>query len=298
MVLSFEDSPIFDWYKKNRIFILFLIIIVFGGNAYLYFAPGMAKENNAKEWTRFQTRTAEIDLKENFAAQISAAKDDAITFPWFLYTATRAALQSNDETALSLLKNELLALDASSDQWKGISAEGEPLSIRSLLVDIIEGQANLPTFVNPEPKGSSYLITISDSLERTYEISISLYSEVKQAAMWLEDNVDALVGQEIENFNNLSLTINGLTSGSPTGELQVERNRLFHEAGTISTLPTGETDGSQKQDVLQILLEDNYMADGISTVIGKITSGLEDLKTAIAEQKDEEALKITAVKAI
>ena len=113
MVLSFEDSPIFDWYKKNRIFILFLIIIVFGGNAYLYFAPGMAKENNAKEWTRFQTRTAEIDLKENFAAQISAAKDDAITFPWFLYTATRAALQSNNETALGLLKNELLALDAS-----------------------------------------------------------------------------------------------------------------------------------------------------------------------------------------
>ena len=297
MVLSFEDSPIFDWYKKNRVFILFLIVVVFGGNAYLYFAPSMTKGKNAEEWTRFTTRSAEINLEENFAAQIAAAREDQNTFQWFLYSATRAALQSNNQTALSILKNELLSLEGSSDKWKGIDGDGQAYPIKTLLIEAINGQTNLPKFTNPEPKGNSYLISVSSDKKETYEIYFTLYSEDGQTAMWLEDGIGGLEGQEIENFNNRSITIKGLAP--PAGELKVEReNRLFHESGVLTTLPTGESDGSQKQDVLQILLEDNYMADGISTVIGKITGGLEELKVALAEQEGGSPLKIESIEAL
>ena len=51
MVLSFEDTPLFDWLKKNRFFLLGLTILVVGFQGYQYYAPSLTYAKQAKAWS-------------------------------------------------------------------------------------------------------------------------------------------------------------------------------------------------------------------------------------------------------
>ena len=299
MVLSFEDTPLFDWFKKNRVFILLMLVIIFGGNAYFYYAPSLSRQKNAESWSLYQTISSEIDLKENLSEKLALAEQDSLTYPWFVYAATRMALQASDQAALDILTPRLKTLSESEagKSWVA-SNDDEVQPIASILYDAaVSADGGATSFNNPEPDGSSYTITLSDSAGITYDVTIGTYSGAAATAQHFIDNFEGIVGNSVTNFNNISLTIdNGLPEESQG--LEVERARLFHSNGTLCTVATKERDGTQKPGAFQILLQDNYFADGQSTVFATITSGLEELVTAVASQEDGQVLTVTAVQEV
>ncbi|MBC8369908.1 MAG: hypothetical protein H8E25_07905 [Planctomycetes bacterium] len=296
MVLSFEDTPLFDWFKKNRVSILLMLAIVFGGNAYFYYAPGLVQKQNAESWSLYQTISSEIDLKENLSTKLAQAEADGLTYQWVVYSATRMALQADDANALEILRPRLskLATSNSSKSWVATSGS-EVLPIADILLAAIENSGSDKfDFDNQQPDGDSYVITVTDGAETTYDVVLGLFSAAANTVEHFTSNLDGIVGQDISNFSNVSLTVeNGLEENDPA--IAIERVRLFHSEGVLTTVATKDRDGSQKANTVQIMLQDNFFADGQSTVFGMITSGLDELKEAVAALPEGQSLTVTAV---
>ncbi|MAU93499.1 MAG: hypothetical protein CMJ93_04755 [Planctomycetes bacterium] len=295
MVLSFEDTPLSDWFAKNRVTLTLFIVVVFGGIYALEQWPSWQADKMAKSWALYQTVSGDVNLDENLGEKLAQAEQDQLTYPWFVYTTTRLALQAKNTDALNMLKLHLEKI-AASEEGKAWVADnnGQTRPIADILLDSINGrEANTLDFDNPAPGGDTYIITLSDSNENSYEIVASMFSESPLSAEHFAANADGLVGAEITNFNNISLTAeNGLGEAAT---VEIERARLFHSAGVLCTVPGEDRDGSQKANVIQILLEDNFYADGQSSVFGAITSGLNEIKVAAAELASGQVLTITAV---
>ncbi|MFT7517553.1 MAG: hypothetical protein ACI84O_001348 [Myxococcota bacterium] len=296
MVLSFEETPLFDWFKKNRISIFLMLAIVFGGNAYFYYAPGLAHRQNADSWALYQTISAEIDLKENLSAKLTQAEQDTLTYPWFVYAATRMALQANDSQALDILKPRLSEIASSKEGMSWVASNnGETRPIASILLDAAnDNGGSSMEFSNEAPDGDVYIMSVTDGIENTYELSISLYSAAPQTSEHFVANLEGLVGAEIKNFANISLAVeNGLEEEAPA--ITIERNRLFHSEGVLCTVASGDGDGSQRANTVQIMLRDNFFADGQSTVFGAITSGLDEIKEAAAGLGNDHKLTVVSI---
>ena len=295
MVLSFEDTPLSDWFSKNRVSLTLSIVIVFGGIYALEQWPSWQAGKQAESWALYQTVSGDVNLDENLGEKLAQAEQDQLTYPWFVYTTTRLALQAKNTGALSILRSHLEKI-AASEEGRAWVAEnnGETRPIADILLDSINGRgANTLDFDNPTPNGDTYTITLSDSEGNSYDIIASMFSESPLSAEHFAANADGLVGAEITNFNNVSLTAeNGLEEEAT---VEIERARLFHSAGVLCTVPGEDRDGSQKANVIQIMLEDNFYADGQSSVFGAITRGLDEVKGAVAELAGGQTLTITAV---
>lgn len=295
MVLSFEDTPLSDWFSKNRVSLTLSIVIVFGGIYALEQWPSWQAGKQAESWALYQTVSGDVNLDENLGEKLAQAEQDQLTYPWFVYTTTRLALQAKNTGALSILRSHLEKI-AASEEGRAWVAEnnGETRPIADILLDSINGRgANTLDFDNPTPNGDTYTITLSDSEGNSYDIIASMFSESPLSAEHFAANADGLVGAEITNFNNVSLTAeNGLEEEAT---VEIERARLFHSAGVLCTVPGEDRDGSQKANVIQIMLEDNFYADGQSSVFGVITRGLDEVKGAVAELAGGQTLTITAV---
>ena len=295
MVLSFEDTPLSDWFSKNRVSLTLSIVIVFGGIYALEQWPSWQAGKQAESWALYQTVSGDVNLDENLGEKLAQAEQDQLTYPWFVYTTTRLALQAKNTGALSILRSHLEKI-AASEEGRAWVAEnnGETRPIADILLDSINGHgANTLDFDNPTPNGDTYTITLSDSEGNSYDIIASMFSESPLSAEHFAANADGLVGAEITNFNNVSLTAeNGLEEEAT---VEIERARLFHSAGVLCTVPGENRDGSQKANVIQIMLEDNFYADGQSSVFGVITRGLDEVKGAVAELAGGQTLTITAV---
>ena len=295
MVLSFEDTPLSDWFSKNRVSLTLSIVIVFGGIYALEQWPSWQAGKQAESWALYQTVSGDVNLDENLGEKLAQAEQDQLTYPWFVYTTTRLALQAKNTGALSILRSHLEKI-AASEEGRAWVAEnnGETRPIADILLDSINGRgANTLDFDNPTPNGDTYTITLSDSEGNSYDIIASMFSESPLSAEHFAANADGLVGAEITNFNNVSLTAeNGLEEEAT---VEIERVRLFHSAGVLCTVPGENRDGSQKANVIQIMLEDNFYADGQSSVFGAITRGLDEVKGAVAGLAGGQTLTITAV---
>ena len=295
MVLSFEDTPLSDWFSKNRVSLTLSIVIVFGGIYALEQWPSWQAGKQAESWALYQTVSGDVNLDENLGEKLAQAEQDQLTYPWFVYTTTRLALQAKNTGALSILRSHLEKI-AASEEGRAWVAEnnGKTRPIADILLDSINGHgANTLDFDNPTPNGDTYTITLSDSEGNSYDIIASMFSESPLSAEHFAANADGLVGAEITNFNNVSLTAeNGLEEEAT---VEIERARLFHSAGVLCTVPGENRDGSQKANVIQIMLEDNFYADGQSSVFGVITRGLDEVKGAVAELAGGQTLTITAV---
>jgi hypothetical protein len=295
MVLSFEDTPLSDWFSKNRVSLTLSIVIVFGGIYALEQWPSWQAGKQAESWALYQTVSGDVNLDENLGEKLAQAEQDQLTYPWFVYTTTRLALQAKNTGALSILRSHLEKI-AASEEGRAWVAEnnGKTRPIADILLDSINGRgANTLDFDNPTPNGDTYTITLSDSEGNSYDIIASMFSESPLSAEHFAANADGLVGAEITNFNNVSLTAeNGLEEEAT---VEIERARLFHSAGVLCTVPGEDRDGSQKANVIQIMLEDNFYADGQSSVFGVITRGLDEVKGAVAELAGGQTLTITAV---
>jgi hypothetical protein len=295
MVLSFEDTPLSDWFSKNRVSLTLSIVIVFGGIYALEQWPSWQAGKQAESWALYQTVSGDVNLDENLGEKLAQAEQDQLTYPWFVYTTTRLALQAKNTGALSMLRSHLEKI-AASEEGRAWVAEnnGKTRPIADILLDSINGHgANTLDFDNPTPNGDTYTITLSDSEGNSYDIIASMFSESPLSAEHFAANADGLVGAEITNFNNVSLTAeNGLEEEAT---VEIERVRLFHSAGVLCTVPGEDRDGSQKANVIQIMLEDNFYADGQSSVFGAITRGLDEVKGAVAGLAGGQTLTITAV---
>jgi len=295
MVLSFEDTPLSDWFAKNRVGLTLSIVVVFGGIYALEQWPRWQADKQAESWALYQTVSGDVNLDENLGEKLAQAEQDRLTYPWFVYATTRLALQAKNADALDMLKSHLEKISA-SEAGKAWVADnnGQTRPIADILLDSINGRGtNTLDFDNPAPSGDAYKITLSDSEGNSYDIIASMFSESPLSAEHFATNADGLIGAEITNFNNISLTAeNGL---GEEATVEIERSRLFHSAGVLCTVPTEDRDGSQKANVIQILLEDNFYADGQSSVFGTITSGLDEIKGAVAGLAEGQALTITAV---
>ena len=129
MVLSFEDTPLSDWFAKNRVSLTLFIVVVFGGIYVLEQRPGWQADKQAESWALYQTVSGDVNLDENLREKLAQAEQDQLTYPWFVYTTTRLALQAKNTGALSILRSHLEKIAASEEGrawWLKIMAKRDP----------------------------------------------------------------------------------------------------------------------------------------------------------------------------
>jgi len=295
--MEFEDTPLFDWLKKNRIFLLVLLLGILAMAANERFGPSLRNGRLTDSWSLFQTVTNGLSLDENLASSLQLAREDDRIFPWVVFGATKAALLQNNLTALETLKPELEALNAGNAAgWKISSPEGS-LTIASFLLQRVSEmeKGGSKVFLNPEPQGSKVKFLVKDSVETTYEFTVGLFENSapgSSATFLAAVEAGNFNGIDLESFGGRTLKLKGL--GAETSPPLERDFGYFHLAGALSMIPKPSSPGDQEIDALQILLEDNSFADGQATVFGVITEGFDELKTAITSADPEISFSVTS----
>ncbi len=295
--MEFEDTPLFDWLKKNRIFLLVLLVVIFGFAAKERFGPAIQEGALTESWTLFQTITAELDIEENLASSLQLARDDDRIFPWIVFGATKVAILSRDMNALQILRPELEGLTSGdASELKVSTAEGS-VSIASYLlerVSEIETGGSMD-FTNPKPDGTLVKFVVTDSLETTYEFTVGAFEGASPASSELflsAVEAGSFNGQGLESFSGRTLKLPGLGAESSP---PLERDfGYYHLAGSLAMIQIPGKEGEQEADAIQIFLEDNTFADGQSSVFGVFTEGFDDLKTAIVGADPEVSFTVSS----
>jgi hypothetical protein len=295
--MEFEDTPLFDWLKKNRLFLLVLLVGILALAANERFGPAIRDGAIAKSWDLFQTVTADLNIDENLSSSLQLAREDDRIFPWIVFGATKAALLQRNMNALQTLRPELEGLSSGSGSNLAMASPSGSISIASFLLErVTEMEAGeSKTFVNPEPAGTSVKFVVTDSLETTYEFTVGTYEASAPGASELflsAVEAGTFVAMPLTGFGGRTLKLEGLgAEASPP----LERDfGFFHLAGSLSTIQKPGEPGEQEVDSIQILLEDNTFADGQATVFGSITAGLDELKTAIISADPEITFTVTS----
>ncbi|MCP4091958.1 MAG: peptidylprolyl isomerase [Planctomycetes bacterium] len=294
--MEFEDTPLFDWLKKNRIFLLVLLVGIIGIAAYERFGPALRDKAQIESWTLFQTVTSGLDLDENLASSLNLARENGRIYPWVVFGATKAALLQRNAAALETLKPELTTLASDGDAWQ-VSSPSGAVSIASFLLERVNEleTGGSKEFANPAPTGASVRLVVTDSLETTYGLTIGTFEDAAPASTELflsAVEAGTFNGVTIETFGGRTLKVPGLDaeSGAP-----LEREfGYFHLAGSVGMIQKPASPGEHEADGIQIMLEDNTFADGTSTVFGDITEGLEDLKAAIQSAEADTTFTVTS----
>ena len=295
--MEFEDTPLFDWLKKNRLFLLVLLLGILAMAANERFGPSLRNGKLTESWSLFQTVTNGLILDENLASTLQLAREDDRIFPWVVFGATKAALLQNSTMALATLKPELEALSTGdAANWKIASPEG-PVPLASFLLQrVAEREAGgSKVFHNPEPQGSHVKFVVSDSLETSYEFTVGLFEDSapgSSAVFLAAVEAGSFNGMALESFAGRTLKLKGL--GAETSPPLERDFGYFHLAGAVSIIPKPSVPGEQEVDAIQILLEDNSFADGQATVFGVITEGFAELKTAITGADPEITFSVTS----
>lgn len=300
MVLSFDDTPLFDWLRKNRFFLFALVLLVVGIQGFQYFAPAIKLKKQTESWMLFDTITADLttDFDGNLSAGLAQAKDYPIIYPPIVFTATRVALMGDNADAMATLKPALEDLVANAGHWKTVSQNGEGSSIAGeLLARVKDYQATGGVQLeNPAPTGSRVEISITSSSGETYGLIAGLYEDLAPAAC-----AAFLAAVQNEQLNGLAVTAFGPTlafkdfNPDAEGGLPLERQfGLFHLAGSLSTSMTPGDPGKQEADSVVVYLQDNTGIDGGSSVFGSLIEGLEPLQEAMAAPQADVTYLITS----
>lgn len=294
MVLDFEDTPLFDWLKKNRLFLLVLFTGIIGLAAYDRFGPALREKGRIESWSLYNSALAGLDLDENLASSMQLVKGDDRVYPWFLFHAATIALRNGNEAALGTLRPELEAI-ASTSKWKLASNNG-PISVAAFLVERIdESGSGVMDWSNPTPTGTSVKIVVTDSLETAYEITVGMYEDaapLASEAFLAAVESGSLVGETVDSFGGRTIRLNGLgAEESPALECKYG---YFHLAGSLSMIPKPGSPGEQELEAVQLSLEDNTFADGTSTVFAHMTEGLEEFRAGVQAAPQDVTYTLTS----
>lgn len=300
MVLTFEDTPLFDWLKKNKIFLFVLVLIIVGTQGYRYFAPALKLKKQNESWMLYDTIIVDLnsDFEGNLSTSLAQAKDYPLIYPAVVFTATRVALQQENSEAMPTLKSALEDLQDSAGQWKTISQTGDATTIAGeLLARVQEYQDSGATqWSNPEPQGAKVKLTVSSSSGNTYDVVAGLYEGRAPAAC-----AAFLAAVENEQLNGHEITAFGSTLAfrgyNPDAEedLPLERSfGLFHLAGSLSTSMKPGEPGMQVADSVVVYLQDSTSIDGGSSVFGSLIEGLEPLQEALASPQADVTYTISS----
>lgn len=306
MVLTFEDTPFFDWLKKNRFFLLGLTILVVGIQGYQYFAPGMKYAKQAEAWDLFDALVQDLsmDFDNNLSQSLAQAEEYPSIYPWIVFAATNTALTTSNETALATLRPKLesLSQDDDASHWRSLSASGEVTPIAAVMLKHVEESqaAGAMVWENPAPDGSSVKMSINSSLGNTYEITIGLFEdaapETCNAFLTAVDS-GVLVGLDVSHFGN-TISFRDYDSENEEGLPVERRHGLFHLAGTLSTTTKAGEPGVQMADAVILHLQDSFGSDGITTVFGTVTEGLPELQEAFRTPAQDVTYAITEATAL
>jgi len=295
MVLSFEDTPFFDWLQKNRFYILTFVVVLVALQAYRTMVPAWQLENRRASWSLYQDIISQFDPATNVSDSLARSRQDDRIYPWFVYAATQGSLDAGNKEAVALLKPELesLAAEASESAWKVPSQEG-PVAIPAVLLARAEEFLATPeeAYTNPTPDGAQVVITVTDGAEVTYDFKVGLFeAQAPLASAAFLEAVEAgrFVGQDLTALAQRQASWKGMQA-EDAPNLPLERSfGLFHTAGSLGTVIVPGEPGEQNPDILQLMITDNFSTDGSTTVFGQVVEGLDGLVELVngvtAEQK-------------
>lgn len=299
MVLSFEDTPLFDWFQKNRFLIIGLVVLVVALQYYRTMAPKWQAESQRESWQLYQDIIADFDPETNVSDSLSRAKQDDRVYSWFVYAASQGALADKNREALRLLQPELSTLAASADEakWKVPSDEGASAIPAVLLKSVDNFLAKKDQeVVNPTPSGERVAITVTDGGESTYTFTVGLYQE--QAPATTAAFLDAVhngrfVGQSLANIAERQTSWTGMNSEDGPNLPKEKHFGIFHLAGSLSTVIVPGQPGEQNPDTIQLLTATNHSTDGTTSVFGMVVEGLEGLQELINNATPEQSYTIS-----
>lgn len=306
MVLTFEDTPLFDWLRKNRFFLLGLAVLVVAIQGYNYYAPGLKYSKQAEAWALYDSVMANImtDMENNLAAELSRAEAEPMVYPWVVFSATNLALTANMHQMLGTLQPKLASLvnDEHAMGYKAITSSNEVSNIASVLlarVEDLDSRGEM-TWTNPEPQGAKVNLVVTDSAGTAYGLSLGLYEGVAPAAsaafLAAVDN-GLLIGKDLFTTGG-AISLRDFDEEA-TESLPLEREfGYFHLAGSLSTNAASGEPGQQEPDGFTLYLQDATRADGTTSVFGTVTEGLEALQEAASTPGSELTYAITEATAL
>lgn len=285
------------WLQENSRSLLFVAALLLGGGAIMWYLPRASAAKKQASWQRysdFQQALFTADTEDDLNAALAEVESDERVYPWALTTAVSwAARLSKDEATLALLENRLSSL---SSDGTGVKVLNEDTSVD--VVDAVQTRLNgLRSLADLEakpldPTGTKLRVTLADEDGNSYEMVYQLYEEqAPVASAWILGLVDAGSFAEstlIPSPQN-GFQIDQLPTAEDGASLSIEKAwGAFHSSGTLCTmLESGGDPGEQSRTRLQFLGRDLYGQDGVTTVIGKIIEGEDQLEAVGELTRDE-----------
>jgi hypothetical protein len=288
---TFQDTPLYVWLRANAWYLLAGVGLVAGISLYRENAPKWHAKSQLKSWEQFRTLASSPSRPgpDGLLVRMSQAKDDPRIYPWLVFEAVRRSSMEGDQVALASLKPELEALRGVSGALVATSAGSQDMA-DYLLQKVYQQAAGLPTdFVLVEPDGRKFEIVVSVNSTSTYTLVYGLYETA--AANGCAEWVAAIEGGRVNDQSARKVGTMGVTlslknvvvpeSETPAPWL-VERSwGIFHAEGVLTALQVPGKVGQQDRNSVQIVLQDSYHLDGLSTVLGKVVEGWAPFKTAL-----------------
>jgi hypothetical protein len=287
------------WLQTNSRSLLFLAALLFGGGAVLWYLPRAATAGKQASWQRysdFQQALMTADTEDDLNAALAAVEGDDRIYPWALsYAVTWAAQMSKDDATLALLENRLSALP---DGAVGIKVfnEGTSVDVASAVATRVRGLKAISNLkATPiEPTGGKVRVTLTDAEGEIYAMVYQLYEEQTPiASAWLLGLIDAgsFAESKLVPSPQNGFQIDQIPAEKDAATLSVEKVwGAFHGTGTLCTmLESGGDPGEQSLTRLQFLGRDLFGQDGVTTVIGKIIEGQDQLDAISALERSTES---------
>lgn len=286
------------WLQANSRSLLFLAALLLGGGAVMWYLPRAAAAGKQASWQRysdFQQSLMTADTDDDLNAALVAVEDDERVYPYAVpFSVTWAAQMSKDDATLALLENRLSAIP---DDATGIKVlhDGTSVDWIAAIKARLKGlRAITDLKATPvEPTGSKVRVTLTNAEGTSYSMVYQLYEEqTPVATAWFLGLIDAgsfaeaaLVPSPQNGFQ-----IDKIPAAEDAASITVEKPwGVFHTSGTLCTmLESGGEPGQQSLTRVQFLGRDLYGQDGVTSVIGKIIEGQDQLEAIGALERNAE----------
>lgn len=305
---TFQDTPLYAWLRANAWYLLAGAAIVGGIVTYRNLSTQWADQARQESWDAYRALAGGAADGPALKERLVQAREDALTFPWFVLESTWQAAQSGDQEDLALLRPELEKLSQdSSIRVATVTGQQGMAAYMLRQLDAASGSPLPREFNSLEPQGGKIEIVVSVGPTDTYTLLAQLYEAECSLATsaflkWIE--AGRLAGQSARLMGSTGLALNLLKTEVAEGEappatLMVERPYgLFHEEGMISLVQLPGQFGAQDPNSVQLLLADQFQLDGQATVLAKVVEGMAPLKAALESAGPSAAVAVVSAKTL
>lgn len=275
------------WLQENSRSLLFLAALLLGGGAVMWYLPRATAANQQAAWQKyseFQQSLITADTEDDLNAALSVVEGNKEVYPWALAAAVSwAARLDKDDATLALLENRLNSLPDNATGAKVLQNDTS-VDVADAVESRLAGLRALSELeAKPiEPTGSKIKVTLTNDAGTSYEIVYQLYEEqAPVASAWILGLIDEggfADAKPVPSPQN-GFQLSGIATTEEDARLMVEKAwGCFHSSGTLCTvLESGGDPGQQSRARLQFLGRDLYGQDGVTTVIGKVIEGEDNL---------------------